>query len=316
MPVEVGCRGGEGGLFEAALSGLLSEFREGRILARSAERRGIERCLGEVCARWDARFTNFPKELFPYASLRGLWMRARRDAYLMDLTLDLIRVRSPGPAVVLNPACGFGSNAIELARRLAGASVVATDIDPRWHNLRAFGRRRHLPENFAFEKDDIFEPRVRVKPAAVVFFGACGSVADGAMDCAIESGAVLLACRTCCHDNIGGNVRLVNRPTGMNLFFRLKNWSYGRLKDRPKFAGYYFSDRYLPATYPRSAAARERSSPEEFLAVAQRSTESDICRAIIDLDRCLYLEERGFDVWYRGELFVAERRPKAPASAP
>jgi hypothetical protein len=35
--------------------------------------------------------------------------------------------------------------------------------------------------------------------------------------------------------------------------------------------------------------------------------DSDICRAIIDLDRCLHLEEQGFRVEYQGELFVAAR---------
>jgi hypothetical protein len=43
------------------------------------------------------------------------------------------------------------------------------------------------------------------------------------------------------------------------------------------------------------------------MAVARSSPESDICRAIIDLDRYLYLAERGFRVEYQGELIVAER---------
>jgi hypothetical protein len=41
--------------------------------------------------------------------------------------------------------------------------------------------------------------------------------------------------------------------------------------------------------------------------MARCSPESDICRAIIDLDRYLYLAERGFRVEYQGELIVAER---------
>jgi hypothetical protein len=54
--------------------------------------------------------------------------------------------------------------------------------------------------------------------------------------------------------------------------------------------------------------ARELSSSVEFVAVARNSAESDICRAIIDLDRCLYLLEREFSVNYQGELFVAQRK--------
>ena len=45
------------------------------------------------------------------------------------------------------------------------------------------------------------------------------------------------------------------------------------------------------------------------MAVAGNSPDSDICRAIIDLDRYLYLVERGFQVEYQGELLVAERAP-------
>jgi hypothetical protein len=45
-----------------------------------------------------------------------------------------------------------------------------------------------------------------------------------------------------------------------------------------------------------------------ILEVAQNSVDSDICRFIIDLDRCLYLRERGYDVLYREELFFAAHR--------
>jgi hypothetical protein len=49
------------------------------------------------------------------------------------------------------------------------------------------------------------------------------------------------------------------------------------------------------------------SHSEEFLEVSRHSVDSDLCRAIIDLDRFLYLTENGYDVWYKGELFVASR---------
>ena len=50
------------------------------------------------------------------------------------------------------------------------------------------------------------------------------------------------------------------------------------------------------------------SNSDEFQAVARDSPGSDICRTIIDLDRYLYLVEKGFSVQYQGELFVAERK--------
>jgi hypothetical protein len=43
------------------------------------------------------------------------------------------------------------------------------------------------------------------------------------------------------------------------------------------------------------------------MAVARDSAGSDICRAIIDLDRYLHLTEQGFQVEYLGDLLVAER---------
>jgi len=61
-------------------------------------------------------------------------------------------------------------------------------------------------------------------------------------------------------------------------------------------------------TYPRSEIARSVSTSDEFQAVARHSADSDICRAIIDLDRYLYLVEKGFSVLYQGELFVVERK--------
>ena len=75
----------------------------------------------------------------------------------------------------------------------------------------------------------------------------------------------------------------------------------------PRYAGFYFSPQYAASAYPRSVSGRRLSDTEEFLAVARDSADSDICRAIIDLDRCLHLVERGFRVEYQGELFVADR---------
>ena len=93
----------------------------------------------------------------------------------------------------------------------------------------------------------------------------------------------------------------------MNRFFRFKNRVYDRIRKKPKYTGFFFSPDYAPSAYPRSAAGRRLSTSDEFLAVARDSADSDICRAIIDLDRYLHLAEQGFRVEYQGDMLVAER---------
>lgn len=164
---------------------------------------------------------------------------------------------------------------------------------------------QRTPANYEFKRDNIFEPTVEAEPAAVVFFGACGSLSDAAMDYAVESSARYLICRTCCHDNVGENTVIVKRPTALNRLFRFKNLVHSRISRKKK--GLYFSAKYSRHAYPRSKAAKELIDSEEFLEVAQNTVDSDICRAIIDLDRYLRLTEKGYKVWYKGELFFAER---------
>jgi hypothetical protein len=127
------------------------------------------------------------------------------------------------------------------------------------------------------------------------------------MDYAITSGAPLLICRSCCHDNIAANLKIVRRPGVLNQMFEWKNRSGERARKKPKYAGFYVSDRYMKDAYPRSRAAREMMDSDTVLEAAQNSVDSDICRFIIDLDRCLYLQEKGYDVLYREELFFAHR---------
>ena len=45
-----------------ALAGLLSEFRHGNIVARSAEEQGMRRHAGPLSARWNRRFPGFGPE--------------------------------------------------------------------------------------------------------------------------------------------------------------------------------------------------------------------------------------------------------------
>ena len=251
-------------------------------------------------------FLASPSMTFPTPRSGERDHRNHRDAHLKDIIVRTLAEHG-GETTIVNPACVFGRHACHLARRLPRAKVIATDIDPRWFRIYRAPRLGSLPENFKFVRDNIFAPRLDARPTAVVFFGACGSVSDAALDYAIACGARFVMCRTCCHENIGGNVTVTARPNAVNRFFRFKNRVYDRVRKTPKYAGFYFSPRYTPNTYPTSAGARRLSNSDEFLAVARNSTDSDICRAIIDLDRCLHLAEQGFRVEFQGDLLVAER---------
>jgi hypothetical protein len=289
-----------------ALAGLLNEFRHGNIVERSAEAMGMERHAGLLSVRWNDRFPGFPRNHFPYASLGGVFYRKQRDAHLKDIIVQLLTDRGPETTIV-NPACVFGRHARDLAVRLPHVKVIATDIYPRCFQVYQVLRLGSLPGNFTFVKDNIFAPRLDVQPTAVVFFGACGAVSDGALDYAIASGAKCVMCRTCCHDNIGGNVTITARPNPVNRLFRFKDWVFDQVRKHPRYTGHYFSPSYSPSAYPRSAAGRRLSTTDEFMGVARNSADSDICRAIIDLDRYLRLAEQGFRVEYQGDLLVAER---------
>ena len=142
-------------------------------------------------------------------------------------------------------------------------------------------------------------------PKAVVFFGACGSVSDAAMDYAVTSKTPYLVCRTCCHQNIGGNIQIHLRFSFLNWMWQGRRLMLSRIQRKNN--GYYFSKNYSQDQYPRSQAGREVSSSKEFSDVCRNAAESYICRTIIDLDRYLYLVEKGYHVWFRGDLFVAEQ---------
>lgn len=290
-----------------ALTGLLGEFRKGNIVNPRVEAEGMKLHAGELSERWDRRFTGFPQQYFPFTSLRGEHYRGRRDAHLRNIIVQFFSNQDDGDNIIVNPACVFGRHARNLASRLPHVHTIGTDIFPFWNRIYALAFRSRTPENFTFTQDDIFKPKLKVKPKAVVFFGACGSVSDGAIDYAIRSGSPYIMCRTCCHDNIGGNTEITHRNTFVNWFFRFKNREFERIRRKKKYAGLYFSDKYPREHYPQSQAAKAVTCSDEFMEVARNSAESDICRTIIDLDRCLYLMESGYNVSYRGELFVAER---------
>ena len=102
-------------------------------------------------------------------------------------------------------------------------------------------------------------------------------------------------------------MKIAHRLRPINLFFRFYNWCMSRMLKKEKYAGFYFSDKYSKEHYPRSEAARGVSSSDEFSEISRNAVDTDICRTIVDLDRYLLLTEKGYNVWYRGELFVAER---------
>lgn len=120
--------------------------------------------------------------------------------------------------------------------------MIATDIDRSWNWLCERFGPRPTPDNFEYIKDDIFAPRLSVEPAGIVFFGACGAVSDGCIDSEMGSRSPFLRCRTCCHDNIGGNTRIVKRPSFINRFLRFENWRVERKRNKAKYDVIYFSD--------------------------------------------------------------------------
>lgn len=292
-----------------AFTGLLEEFRRGNIADRQADCEGAacRRWLGELARRWDKCFPGFPQCRYRYGSFKGVMRRGLRDEYLKRIIVHTLGPEGEGfeGATIVNPACVFGRHGRDVARGLSMLKVIATDIDPRCNWIYEHFVPQRTPANYEFKRDNIFEPTVEAEPAAVVFFGACGSLSDAAMDYAVESNARYLICRTCCHDNVGQNTVIVKRPTALNRLFRFKNFVHARITEKKK--GFFFSSKYSRRAYPRSKAAKELIGSEEFLEVAQNTVDSDICRAIIDLDRYLRLTEKGYNVWYKGELFFAKR---------
>lgn len=297
--------------FLAPLEGLLEEFRRGNIADRdrSGEERTLRLQLGEHDAAWEQHLPGLPECRRRRRSLLWEYRRGRRDAYLRELIARHVPRHAPARPLIVNPATVLGRHARMLARALPDHQVLGTDIDPRGDRLYGrltFWKHRGF-ENYRFEQESVYEPNLSRRPAAIAFFGACGSVTDGAIDYAVGVEAPFLIFRSCCHDNIGGNTTVVRRPTPINRFFVLKNWLFER--DKTKNPGFYFDDRYGPEAYPRSRAARALLDPETMLRIAANTPDSDICRTLVDLDRCLYLRERGFEVMYREELFFAHRRP-------
>jgi len=292
-----------------AMEGLLGEFRAGNIGQPGIEKIGLQQHLGQLSRRWNERFPGLSEEPFAYSSIKGFSQHGQRDEYLKGIIVKLLEGSRGG--LIVNPVCVWGRHSRDLARRLAGFKVIGTDINPRfdWFYNRLPNCR--TPSNYEFQKDDIFNPKGQVALAAVVFFGACASLSDAAMDYAIESHCPLLACRACCHVYIGGNTDIVKRPDFLNRLLRFQNFVFAKRLAKLKARGHYFSPRYSAEHYPRSATAKRLTNSKEMVEVVRNTVNSDICRSIIDLDRYLHLAEAGYDVWYRAEMFVARMAARA-----
>ena len=286
-----------------AIEGLLGEFRAGNFGRRDAEKESLEKHLAELSKRWDERFPWLPEGQFAYSSFQDVSRRGVWAEYLKGIIVKLLE-GIEGETIV-NPVCVWGKHARDLAKRLPGWKVLATDISPRYDRFYNRWPWSTTPSNYEFVEEDIFNPKVEMKPTAVVFFGGCASLSDAAMDYAIGSNCPLLVCRACCHAMIGENMDIVKQPDLLNRLYRLQFFILAKTFAKLKAKGYYWSPKYSAEHYPRSETAKTLTNSDELIEVARNAISSDICKSIIDLDRYLHLVESGYDVWYRAEMFVA-----------
>ena len=177
-----------------AFAGLLDEFRSGNIANKEVARQSLEQHMAELSTRWDEQFPGFPKSWFPCLSSIGLSGKEAKTAHLKKIIIQQLKTegQNHGERVIVNPACFLGRRARDLASRLKSFRIIATDINPIFNWCY-----KHIcvtPDNYEFRQDSIFSPKVKVRPAGIVFFGACGSVTDAAMDYVIESNSPYLFC--------------------------------------------------------------------------------------------------------------------------
>ena len=291
--------------FSGTMDYLLREVQRGRIADRRrlVEEETIATAFAEIFATWDKILPPFPKCRFRRRTLARELAKGRRDAYLRDIIISCAQLANHPNRLIVNLAAVYGGNARLLARALPQFEVLATDIDPRGDAV--FSVFSKTLKNYRFLSENVYQPNLNRRPYIVVFFGACGSLTDASMQYAIDVNSPFLICRSCCHDNTGGNTDLVPRLTLTNLIASFKNIKF--LYYSKKTPGYYFCDWYDKSVYPRSTVAKALINSERFMQIVRNCADSDICRSIIDLDRCLYLVEHDYDVLYREELFFAHK---------
>ncbi|MFC1765184.1 hypothetical protein ACFL6U_24320 [Planctomycetota bacterium] len=286
----------------AAMEGLLGEFRAGNIRQPDLEKAGLGRHLGEISQQWDEKFLGLPGKPSAYRSLKGISQPERRSAFFKRIIVELLTDCEGG--TIVEPACLWGRHSRDLARRLPHYRIIGTDIQGKADWLYRHIPWTRTPANYQFRRDDIFNPKVHSEPSAVVFFGACASLSDAAMDYAIGSHCPLLICMACCHAMIGGNSDFVKSDFASRVYLFLVAKKLAKLREKPD--GRYVSPKYSTEHYPRSETAKRLTHSKEVMEVARNAVNSDICKSIIDLDRYLHLAEAGYDVWYKAEMFVAQ----------
>ena len=294
------------------LESLVDEYRRGNFADadRRLEDGAMLKHFGHIWAIWDSLFAEFPETLRKRRSVMWEYERGRRDDHLLRVIAKHIPEDQSRGRLIVNPATVFGRHAMTLARDLPDYEVIGSDIDVKPRQLYRLIQSLKYPKllNFRYEIENIFDADLHRRPAAVTFFGACGVVTDGCMDYAIGVESPFLICRSCCHECIGGNTDIARRPSWLWLGFFAKNLSMKWIERTFPGTGFYFSEGHGVEAYPRSKVAQEILDSDTIIEIAQNSYDSDICRSIIDLDRCLFLEENGYDVLYREELFFAHRR--------
>ena len=209
--------------FSGAMENLLREVRLGRIADRKRvlEEETIKSTFTEIFSLWDRVFPPFPKCRFRRRTVSRELMRGNRDAYLRDIIISCAQLANQPDRIIVNLAAVYGGNARLLARALPQFEVLAIDIEPIPNTVFSFFSK--TLKNYRFLTEDIYQPDLNRRQFIVVFFGACGSLTDAGMQYAIDVNSPFLICRSCCHDNTGGNTELVKRWTLTNLFASLKN---------------------------------------------------------------------------------------------
>ena len=153
-----------------ALTELLDEFRRGNIANKKVVRRSLEQHIAELTRRWDEQFPGFPKTS-DYSSFIGLSRREPRNRHLNKIILQQLKSEKSihGNRVIINPACFLGRRARYLASRLKSFKIIATDINPRFNSFwKHFCK---TSANYEYRQDSIFNPKLNVRPSAIVFFG-------------------------------------------------------------------------------------------------------------------------------------------------
>jgi hypothetical protein len=212
---------------------LLNEFRLGKIAdrARLLEETAIQTHLGRHIQAWDTVFPGFPKYSEKRSTHFRLFKRERKDTYIRSLVVDTLTDFDTENRIIVNPATVEGRQAMHLARDLPTFEVIGTDIDARWEAFYRIVFKRSQ-KNFRFVQESVYEPDLERRPIAIVFFGACGSLSDGAIDYGVEIKSPFLIFRTRCHENISGNCETVKKRSMINYYVRMMNWQYSKNRKR------------------------------------------------------------------------------------